>query len=164
MIILESLHTKPNRFAIPVPYFVRLSEVKSDAEKYELKNDVMYFSSDVSTINLFWETEEATFENTIQKILLSYRKEPGVRWQGGAENIDSMDAIAIMDSGADLFPTPAGPGFLLTEEEILPTEHLSFDLIKKAFSIEYTRRFEEYIESGKKALPLQSPYKPLEPM
>jgi hypothetical protein len=147
----------PNHIAIPIPYFVELDSVVHNASKFLMKNGIMFFSPDVSKIQLIWSVNKENFDNNFQNILLSYRREPGVRWEG--DNIkEGMDANAKMNSGADLFTTPPGPGFLLPKEIDYPSEHLSFELVKKAFITEYNRRYTEYLEAGKKALILKSPY------
>ncbi len=160
--ITNNFHRAPNSIAIPIPYFVKLKEVRHNAKEYELKNGIMFFSPDVSEIDLSWELNKKIFKNNMQNILLSYRKEFGVRWEGGSADKKNTDANGIMKAGGDLISTPAGPGFLLSDEKKYPAEHLSFELIKKAFLMEYSRRFDEYIKAGKKELKLEAPYQLLE--
>lgn len=156
--VSNNFHRQPNRIAIPIPYFVELTDVQHNASKYEDKNGIMYFSPDVSDINLFWKVNKKTFIHNFQNILQSYRQEHGVRWEGGSSEKENLDAVAIMDSGADLYPTPAGPGFLQSAEADIPAEHLSFDLIKRTFIKEYSRRYEDFLKAGKEGLMVKPPY------
>ena len=55
-------------------------------------------------------------------------------------------------------PPRCGTIFLLPQEIDYPSEHLSFELVRKAFVTEYNRRYTEFLEAGKKALILESPY------
>jgi hypothetical protein len=45
-------------------------------------------------------------------------------------------------------PSRAGKPFLLEDEKDHPAEPLSFDLVRRAFLKEYTRRYEEYRKAG----------------
>lgn len=159
--VSNNFHNEPAHIAIPIPYFVVLSDVQHNAKTYDQKSDIMFFSPDVSEINLSWKLNDNIFKDNFQNILLSYRQEHGVRWEGGRSQEENLDVVSIMDSGADLFPTAAGEGFLLEDEVDLPDGPLSFELVKKAFLKEYSRRYKDYLEGGKKGLLLEAPYVPL---
>jgi hypothetical protein len=134
-------HTPPRHIVVPVPYFVALKALKSDAADYREQDGYLIFSPDVSFIDLQWNIKQDEFEDTFQNILISYRKENSLKWRG------LEDAVII----------PGGQGFLLGEERDHPGEPLSFDLVKQAFIREYMRRFDQYIRAGKKPMQVLAP-------
>lgn len=139
--INADFQTPPRNIIIPIPYFLSVKKMKSNATKAIEKNGHLIFSSDVSSIELQWKAKKKELENTYQDILLSYREENSLKWR------DLKDAEII----------PAGKGFQLDDELHYLNEPLSFELVKKAFTKEYMRRFEEYKSAGKQAMVVEPP-------
>ena len=54
--------------------------------------------------------------------------------------------------GNNLVQTPAGKPFLLEDEKKFPPTPLSFDLIRKAFIKEFSRRFQEHKSKKRKVI------------
>ena len=115
--------------------------MKSNASRAMEKDGYLIFSPDVTSIKLTWVIRKKELKNAYQDILLSYREENGLNWRG------LTDAEII----------PGGKGFLLEDEKNYSNELLSFDLVKKAFIKEYTRRFDEYKQAGKRPLTISAP-------
>ena len=134
-------HTAPRNVIIPIPYFMSIKEMKSNASRAMEKDGYLIFSPDVTSIELTWVIRKKELKNAYQDILLSYREENGLNWRG------LTDAEII----------PGGKGFLLEDEKNYSNELLSFDLVKKAFIKEYTRRFDEYKQAGKRPLTISAP-------
>ncbi len=136
-----SFHTPPATIAVAIPWYVKLKDFTSNATSSEERNRYLVFSPDVSEIKINWQINRKAFRNTIQNLLISYREENSLNWR----NLTDAEII------------PGGEGFLFTDEVKLPAGHLSFDLVKRAFIIEYKRRFSEYLAAGKKPMEILPP-------
>ena len=139
--IQPQFHSPPRHIKIAIPWFVRLKDVKSNAQWAGQRDGYLVFSPEVSSIEIKWDTRRGIHRNTLQDILLSYREENSLKWRG------LTDAEII----------PGGKGFLLEEEEKYPSEPLSFGLVKIAFIKEYQRRFKEYEAAGKQPMTIEPP-------
>lgn len=139
--IQSQFHSPPRYIKIAIPWFVKLKDVKSNAQLAEQRDSYLIFSPEVSSIEIKWNTKRGIHRNTFQDILMSYREENSLKWRG------LTDAQII----------PGGKGFLLEEEKKYPTEPLSFELVKKAFIKEYQRRFKEYEAAGKQPMIIEPP-------
>jgi hypothetical protein len=123
-------HTNPHKIQIRIPYFVTLQSFESDAAESFEKSGVLFFSPDVTEIDINWDINEQIFENNFQELLKFYRSEYSYVPDGDYEKA-----------------VPMKP-FLLDDEKDLPPEPMSFDLVKRAFLKEFSRRVEEYAASG----------------
>jgi hypothetical protein len=136
-----SFHTSPATIAIAIPWYVKLKDFTSNAASSEERNGYLVFSPDVTDIKISWQINRKAFRNAMQNLLISYREENSIRWR------DLSHAEII----------PGGEGFLLPGEVKHPAEHLSFDLVKRAFITEYNRRFREYLAEGKVPMTILPP-------
>jgi len=133
-------HKAPRYLAVRIPYSVELKSFKSDAKRSFVKNGVLYLSPDVKKATLKWREKPGVNKNNYQDILKSYRSE--------------YDFV-VKDGNYD--PSRAGKPFLLDDEKTHPAEPLSFDLVRRTFLKEYTRRFEEYTKHGGTPYPVEPP-------
>ena len=148
--IQQKFHQHPQYIAIPTPYFKSMVSYESNAKESFDKNGVMYFSPDVTDIDIVWENKNMENENNYQSILKTYRSEPSLKWKGYDRlgNIKSIVEHMDIEKG-ELITIPGSNGFLLDDEIDYPATHLSFDLVVKTYRKEFKRRFKEHIESGK---------------
>lgn len=129
---------KPRYLAIRIPYFVKNVTFETDDIKAFRENGWIYISPDATKLKLTWKKNPDVFKDNFQNILKSYRSEFDLRKDNYIVNEHSFD------------PENAGKPFLTAEEEKHPPEPLSFVLVRNAFLEEYTRRFKEYLASGRK--------------
>ena len=133
-------HYAPRYVTLRIPYFVRMNTFESDADTAFEKDNVLYFSPDITHATLRWTEIPNVHEDTYQDILKAYRSE--------------FDFI-VKDGDYD--PERASTPFLLADEEVVPPEPLSFDLVRRAFLKEYTRRYTEYRHAGGIPYPVTPP-------
>lgn len=122
--------TKPHRIAITIPYFVHLEHFTSDASMSEQKGDQLFFSPDVRRINIVWKKDPGADEGTFADILERYRSESTLSIADEKEVITAQQA------------------YLSPAEQHYPPAPLSFELVKKAFVHEYSRRYEAFKAKG----------------
>jgi hypothetical protein len=94
----------------------------------------------VTKASIQWRHKPGAHDNNFQDILRSYRSEFN---------------FVVADGNYD--PDRAGKPFLLAEEKDHPAEPLSFDLVRRAFHKEYSRRCAEYFEEGGEPYPVEPP-------
>ena len=123
-------HTLPNRIVITIPYFVHLTNFRSDASKVEQKGRLLFFSPDVRKVTLTWEKDKNADQGTFADILKRYRSE---------------STLKIVNDKEVITPHSA---YLLSQEKNYPPAPLSFDLVKKAFVHEYSIRFKAFKAGG----------------
>jgi len=133
-------HGPPRYLALRIPYFVTLDSFTSDARKSFEKDRILYFTPDMTQATLRWSEIPNVHEKNYQSILEAYRSE--------------FDFI-VKDGNYD--PEHASRPFLKDDEEDYPAEPLSFDLVRRAFHKEYTRRYVEYRQAGGKPYLVEAP-------
>ena len=124
-------HHPPRYVVFRVPYCVTLDSLESDAERAFVKDGLVCFTPDVSRATIKWRPKAGVHDGNFQRVLQSYRSE--------------FDFV-VKDGNYD--PARAGKPFLLDDEKDHPPEPLSFDLVRRAFSKEYARRYAAYVEDG----------------
>jgi hypothetical protein len=75
--IEKKFHTPPEKFVLHIPYFVDLTEFKTDAKDSRKENDRIILSPDVTSVNLSWkrrEVEPLNFEKAVQDYKTEYAK------------------------------------------------------------------------------------------
>jgi hypothetical protein len=137
--VKSDFHTAPNMIAIRIPYFVDLKDFTTDATKSYQENGVLYFSPDLTSIKINWTKKTDVYNDNYQNLLKFYRSE-----------------YPFVKGGDYTKATPMQP-FLMDDEKDMPPEPMSFELVKKAFLKEFSRRFDEYTSKG------GEPYKVLAP-
>lgn len=146
---------KPACIYIAVPYYKQIDQVTSDVGEVKIEDGYMIFSPETKEIQIHWKDNKQSKKNYVQEILKSYRTEPGVAWEDCPE--DKGDCSPA-DAGCNLIVIPGTEeGFLTPEEEKIEAEPLSFSAVRKAFLMEYDRRREQYLQSGKKLLEVYPP-------
>ncbi|MCP4639344.1 MAG: hypothetical protein GY851_02870 [bacterium] len=140
MTVKTDFHHAPRHIAFRIPFGVSLDTFASDGKRSFEEGGVLFFSPDTTTVSMRWTEQADAHADTYQDILKSYRSE--------------YDFI-VKDDNYD--PSRAGKPFLLEDETDYPAEPLSFQLVRKAFSKEYKRRFEEFVAQGGKPYPVEPP-------
>ena len=138
--VKADFHHPPRYLVFRIPYWVKLGGFTSDAGKAFQKDGLLFFTADVTTASIKWRPIPGAHDNNFQDILKSYRSEFN---------------FVVADGNYD--PARAGKAFLLADEKDHPAEPLSFDLVRRAFSKEYSRRFIEYTKKGGKPYPVEPP-------
>jgi len=135
-----AFHHPPRYLVFRVPYCVQLGEFTSDARRAFEKDGQIFLTPDVTRASIRWRQRPGAHDGNIQDILRSYRGE---------------FHFVVKDDNYDA--ARAGRAFLLPQEENLPAEPLSFDLVRRAFRREFSRRFAEYTKKGGKPYPVEPP-------
>jgi hypothetical protein len=131
-LIVQPRFVRPPRYVVfRIPYTVELVGFTSDASRAFQKDGALFFTSDVTTASFKWRHKTGAHDGNYQGILKSYRGE---------------FSFVVADDKYD--PRRASIPFLLEEETSHPPEPLSFDLVRRAFHQEYSRRFTEYMAAG----------------
>jgi hypothetical protein len=138
--VKSAFHHPPRYVVFRVPYSVKFISMTSDASGAFEENGLLFFTSDVTRASIKWRQRPGVHDNNYQDILKGYRGE--------------FDFI-VKDGNYD--PAGAGKPFLLTDEKNHPAEPLSFDLVRRAFVKEYSRRFTAYKARGGKPYPVEPP-------
>jgi hypothetical protein len=141
----------PAHLVLTVPWFVELESVRLAPEKHRRpdasstaaaddkhpvqQNGQIFLPPDTTHISLRWKIKNETFAGTYQNLLKMYRSE-----YASVGKYPDSDKIYRTEPP----PTP----HLTDREKSHPPERLSFDLVRKAFTHEYTRRFKAYAASG----------------
>jgi|GEM_PF-376756 len=133
-------HHPPRYVVLRVPYSVKLASFTSDATRAFARGELLFFTPDVTKASIKWRPRTGVNDNNYQDILKSYRGE--------------FDFI-VKDGNYD--PARAGKSFLLADEKDHLAEPLSFDLVRRAFLKEYSRRFAAYKARGGKPYPVAPP-------
>ncbi|MDP6545016.1 MAG: discoidin domain-containing protein [Phycisphaerae bacterium] len=138
--VKPEFHHSPRYLVFRVPYCVKLGKFTSDATRAFEKDGLIFFTPDVTRASIKWRGRPGAHDGNFQDILKSYRSE---------------FHFIVKDGNYD--PARAGKPFLLPDEKDLPAEPLSFDLVRRAFSKEFNRRFAEYTKKGGKPYPVEPP-------
>lgn len=148
---------QPKDVRIAIPYYKTLKDVSVEGHgSVHISNGYIICDANVQKINITWT--DKVRPNYLHEVLQNYRKEPGFYWQGVENDILSKYPDDIMNSGGQLIVIPGQPdGFLTDEEKTLDNEELSFDLVKKAYLLEYDRRRVQYLRAGKKLQKICAP-------
>jgi hypothetical protein len=138
MTVKSDFFQSPRYIVFRIPYTVELESFSSDAKISFQDNGLIFFTSDLTEASFKWRPKPGANDNNFQDILKSYRGEYG---------------YIVKDGNYD--KNLAGRAFLLDDEKAFRSEPLSFDLVKRAFLKEYSRRFHEYIKKGSKPYPVE---------
>jgi hypothetical protein len=138
--VQSDFHHAPRTLALRIPYFVSLDSFESDASQSFEKDNVLYFTPDVTRATIRWSEIPRVHEDSYQNLLKAYRSE--------------FDFI-VTDGNYD--PDRALQPFLLDDEKDHPAEVLSFDLVRRAFLKEYARRYDVYRLTGGTPYPVEAP-------
>jgi len=130
----------PRQIVLGVPYSVALDSFTTDAAQSSEKAGVLFFSPDLKTASIKWHAKPGAHDGNYQELLKNYRSEY---------------SFVVKDGNYD--PARADRPFLLGDEESEPPAILSFDLVRRAFLKEYSRRFSEYVAAGGKPYSAQPP-------
>ncbi len=136
----SDFHHPPRYLVFRVPSAVELDSFTSDASRAFEKDDLLFFSPNVTEVSITWRPRSGARDNNYQNILRSYRREY---------------SFVVKDGNYD--PARADKPFLLPDEKDHPAEPLSFDLVRRAFLKEYGRRYTKYFEQGGKPYPVEPP-------
>jgi hypothetical protein len=128
--ISPDFHSPPAAIRVGKPYFVDIVKSSSDAGEPETRDGFLRFPPETREIEIEWRVVEVRFDGVFQKILKMYRSEY-------PEVADGDYAKAV-----------SGEPFLLEDERNLPPDPPSFELLRKAFLKEYSRRFAEFAAAG----------------
>ncbi len=137
--VQPKFHRPPRHIVVRVPYWVELEGFTSDAAQASAGDGRLVFSPDVTKASIRWRPRPHAHDRNYQDILAGYRGEYG----------------HVSDGNYD--PARAGKAFLLDDEKNHAPEPLSFDLVRRAFLAEYTRRFAAYLAGGGKPYPVEPP-------
>ena len=138
--VLSDFHRPPRYLVFRIPYSVELDAFTSDATHGFEKDGLLFFTPDVTKASIQWRRKPGSHDSTYHNILRSYRSEYD---------------LVVEDGNYD--PARAGKPFLLADEKEHSPEPLSFDLIRRAFHKEYSRRFAEYSREGGEIYPVEPP-------
>ena len=138
--VKTDFHRAPRYLIFRIPYCVMLTTFTSDASRAFEKDGLLHFTPDVTRVSLTWRQTPGVHDNNYQDILKGYRSE---------------FSFVVKDGNYD--PSRASKPFLMADESDYPAEPLSFDLVRRAFCKEYSRRFVEYMQEGGKPYPVEPP-------
>ena len=138
--VQADFHHAPRYLALRMPYFVTMDSFTSDASKAFEKDRVLYFTPDLTHATIHWSEIPNVHEGSFQNLLRAYRSE--------------FDFV-VKDGNYD--PSRALQPFLLDDERDHAPEPLSFDLVRRAFLKEYTRRYHAYCKTGGRPYALEPP-------
>lgn len=137
--ILPEWSRKPKAIVVHIPWFVDSVSYTTDensviptwktVDALGLKGIRLDPSTD--HLRIRWRIRPNSSKNTLQKLLLTYRREPGFKMVHG-------EGVA----------TPGHEGTLSPAERKLPPVPLSFAAVLQAFNMEYRRRFDQFMTSG----------------
>ncbi len=125
-------HRPPQDICVCIPYFVNLTGYNTDAEHSTSKNDVIRLSPDATRLTLQWQPKPNMHDDTFQRLLLRYRREPEF-WQGRRDQMPPLPVGSLTEEEASHAPQP-----------------LSFAAVRDAFRHEYRVRYDKYIAAGNK--------------
>ena len=137
--IAGDYHTQPKNYVLRIPYFVKDVTFTTTGGKGVLKDGWLRLTPDVSRVQLRWTVDPNADADTFGDMLLAYRREVG-HWGGKIDD----------------HPVPP-KGFLTDSERNRTPQPLSFGLVRKAFTHEYKRRFDEYVQAGGIPLEIKAP-------
>jgi hypothetical protein len=135
--IESRFHHPPKCIVIRIPYFVTLESFSADARESRLDGRTVVLSPDAKHVNLVWREDAKADRETLQELLLAYRRESS--FSGGP------------------VPIPGGSGFLLDSEKPARSSPLCFDVVLGAFRQEYARRCAEFCKAGGKLTVVEAP-------
>jgi hypothetical protein len=128
--INSDFHDAPHQIRIRIPYFAEFKSFTTDASESYEKDGVLYFSPDVTKIEIVWDKNEDAYKDNFQNLLKFYRSEYSFVKGGDYKKAEPMQP------------------FIMDDEKNIPPQPMSFELVKKAFLKEFSRRFDAYISNG----------------
>lgn len=130
--IRNEFHKLPASIKIRIPYFKDFMDCSTDAAAWELKDNCISLSPDVSFVDVFWKEKEGAGLNTFEELLIAYRS--------------SNSFAGVDDKGYPIIK--AGEPFITDDEKREEAQILNFELVLEAFQHEYSRRSNECLENG----------------
>ena len=128
--IFSDFHSAPKWIRVAIPYFVQMNGFESDARKSFEQDGWIFLSPDVTSLDIKWGIDEDALCGESRNMLGMYRSEYADVPDGNYEKATSMEPF-------------------LMDDEVEPSkEPLSFELVRDAFSKEFSRRFNEYVVAG----------------
>ena len=155
--ITNNFIRNPQNIYIAIPHFKTLKNIKSSPiDNAYIENGYLVCASNTKTIDLEWDDKHQI--NHLHAIIKNYRKEPGIRWDCPTPDVHSISPKNKIDKGGVLIVIPGLEDGYLTDDELsLPPEKLSFNLVKKAYLTEYSRRRLQFLDANKKLLNIAPP-------
>jgi hypothetical protein len=135
--VKSDFHTPPANIAMRVPSWAEFQGL--EAEGGSVSNGWIRLRPETRSARLKWKPKEGQHDGAFQGLLMDYRRERGF-WPGKRSEAPPMKE-----------------GFLTTEEKALAPEPLSFELVTRALTHEFRRRFAEYAAAGGKPWPVAAP-------
>lgn len=130
--IHNEFHTLPASIKIRIPYFKEFIDCRTDAEVWELKDNCISLSPDVSFVDVVWKEKEGAGLNTFEELLVAYRS--------------SNSFAGVDDNGYPIIKE--GEPFITDDEKREDVQILNFNLVLEAFEHEYRRRCNEFLSNG----------------
>ena len=121
---------KPRALVVHIPWFLEVTNLYSDGSIKRIQDD-LELSPNTRRVTFSWKVRPGAFKNSLQNILLAYRREPDFKVVHG-------EAIII----------PGHEGVLSADESVLPDTPLSFAAVLDCYRSEYNRRFKKFISQG----------------
>ncbi len=151
-------HTQPSFIKIAVPYFKKFISATSDKGRVLVRDGYMEIPQGATTVDVQWRNNKNYVQKNIQRMLETYRREPGYKWLG-TENLKYEHAhpAAIMGNTAYevVAIEPEPKGFLLPEEKSIESTVFSFEDVKRAYLLEYERRQGDYLRTGRELMKIE---------
>jgi len=131
----------PAFIAIPIPWHKKIISATSRDGEVSITDERIIFKSDIKSLNVVWEDVKGANDSTYQNLLKGYRSEFPF----------TKDREKYITEEGKMEP-------FLTEGEVKSDSGvISFDLVKKAWLAEYSRRFKEFVKSGGKVESVEPP-------
>lgn len=148
---------KPKNIYIAIPHFKKISKITTDNRiKITIENGYIVCDPDIKTLDIEWT--DKTPIHYLHTILNNYRKEPGVSWVLPSVDYYAKSPKDIISNDSELVIVPGTKeGFLTDAETILPAEKINFELVRKAYLMEYNRRRTQYLNAAKPLLRIEAP-------
>ena len=140
MAIKTGFRHAPRYIVFRIPFGVSLDSFTCNGKDSFEEAAVLFFSPDTTRVAMQWSEQANVHAGTYQDILRSYRSEYN---------------FIVKDDDYDA--ARAGRPFLLEDEEDYPAEAMSFELVRKAFSKEYKRRYDEFVAQGGQPYTVEPP-------
>ena len=132
VVIDADFHHPPRHICVRIPYFVNLTGYETDAEHATLKDGSIRLGPDASRLTLQWQPIPDVHNDTFQRLLLRYRREPEF-WPGRRDQMPPLPVGSLTQGEAAHAPQP-----------------LSFAAVRDTYRHEYRVRYDKYLAVGNK--------------